>query len=336
MSTKTRYPIVMLLMGALVGLTALFSQLFVQPTPAQTLAPGAAQVVEQFYPQRLVAESEEDFRQGGPPPFRASGFLQVDLESAGVERFIVAAYTNGFSAVVRVLKRQNGGFVLVDEPNLRLMAGVFPQVERLDLDNDGRPEIVVRFSSARGPRSTWIFRWTGAQLVPIGPLSVDENGDVSTELTEASFIDVDGDGTLEIVQPESNGPVAPGETEITFSPPKIYRLTGGRFVFDQELIFLASFTRGTGPPQTESRSFSVPASAGAFVVKIVNGERGGRNRVSSARIRLNGTSIAGPSDFNQQVGSKSVQVLLKEENVLEAELASKPGGKLTILVSPVR
>ena len=148
-------------------------------------------IVNQFFPEFLIEESEEDFANGGPAPFRTSAFAVADLDGTGTE-FIVAAYTNGFSAAIRVLRRQGTSALLVDEPALPLLAGKFPSVTLLDLNHDGRPpEVITSFSSGRGTGADWVFRWNGSALVFIGPSSVDANGDVSTLLSGADFIDLD-------------------------------------------------------------------------------------------------------------------------------------------------
>src|SRR6516164_7173193 len=122
-----------------------------------------AALVEQFFPQSLVDESAADFAGGGPEPSRFSDFVAADLNATGVPEFLVAAYTNGFGAVVRVLKKQGGSAVLVAELRLNL-GGFFPTVSLIDLDNDRPPEVVVEFSGATGAMIDWIFKWNGAEF----------------------------------------------------------------------------------------------------------------------------------------------------------------------------
>lgn len=102
-------------------------------------------IVDQFFPETLIRESLEEFEQGGADPFKAFDFVAADLAGAGRTDFIVAAYTNGISAAIRVLQRQGSGFVLADEPNLPTLTGGFPEVKLLDLDRDKRPEIIASF-----------------------------------------------------------------------------------------------------------------------------------------------------------------------------------------------
>jgi hypothetical protein len=279
------------------------------------------QTVEQFYPQRLSDESVADFQQGGPAPFRARAFELADLDGTGTANYIVAAYTNGFRAAIRVLKLQDSTAILVTEPNLRLLGGIFPAVKLVDIENDGRTEVAIYFSSARASTFDWVFKWTGTELRLIGPASVDEHGDVFTDLGDSGFFDVDGDGMLEIVQ----GPLDAAE---------VYKFDGQNFSLSKTLNLFDTFYRHTGAPVVEMSEFEVANPGGGFVLTIINGDRSGDNRVSSAVIKLNGVEVARPNDFSQQVGKIVRQVTVLAQNTLEVELRGAPGGQVLVTVEP--
>jgi len=283
------------------------------------------QIVEQFFPQELIDESEADFQQGGPAPFRARAFALADLDGIGTANCIIAAYTNGFSAAIRVLKLQNSTATLAFEPNLPLLDGTYPAVELVDIENDGRPEVAVHFSSPRATLTDWVFKWTGTELRLIGPFSVDEHGDVFTRLFESSFFDVDGDGILEIVQSPPGGP-----TETT----EVYKFDGQKFTLTTSQVYFETFYRRTAAPVTETRTFQVQNPGAGFVLTIINGKPDGSNRVSSAVIKLNGVEVAGPKDFSQQVGKIVRQVTVAAQNVLEVELRGSSGGQILVTVEP--
>ena len=128
-------------------------------------------------------------------------FIAADLDSTGTADFLVAAYTNGFSGIVRVLRKQNGSATIAAEPVLPLMGGIYPSVSLVDLDNDLRPEVVVNLTSATGSSADWIFKWTGSGLNLLGPSQVQSDGNISTLLGDAAFVDLDGDGVPEILNP---------------------------------------------------------------------------------------------------------------------------------------
>jgi len=257
--------------------------------------------------------------------FRARAFALADLDGIGTANCIIAAYTNGFSAAIRVLKLQNSTATLAFEPNLPLLDGTYPAVELVDIENDGRPEVAVHFSSPRATLTDWVFKWTGTELRLIGPFSVDEHGDVFTRLFESSFFDVDGDGILEIVQSPPGGP-----TEIT----EVYKFDGQKFTLTTSQVYFETFYRRTTAPVTETRTFQVQTPGSGFILTIINGNREGDNRVSSGRIKLNGVVVLTPNDLNQQVRTVVRQVAVLADNVLEVELAGKPTGQVLITVEP--
>jgi hypothetical protein len=279
------------------------------------------QIVEQFYPQRLVDDSSARVQRGGPAPFRAKAFEVADLDGTGTANYIVAAYTNGFRAAIRVLKLQDGTAILVAETNLRLLGGIFPAVKLVDIENDGRPEVAIYLSEARASTFDWVFKWTGAELRLIGPASVDENGDVFTDLGDSGFFDVDGDGTLEIVQ----GPLNATE---------VYRFDGQKFSLSKTLSLFDTFYRREGIPILQRSEFEVANPVGGFVLTIVNGDRNGDNRVSSGTVRLNGVQVLSPNNLNQKVRKVVRQVTVLANNVLEVELQSKPSGQILVTVEP--
>jgi RHS repeat-associated protein len=91
------------------------------------------------------------------------------------------------------------------------------------------------------------------------------------------------------------------------------------------------FTRHPGAPVNVVQNFSLPADAVApFAIRLENGSATGSNRVSSATIKLNGTSVYGPNDFDQNVSSLNGPVTLAATNTLEVKLSSAPGSYLTI------
>ncbi|HEY0144320.1 MAG TPA: hypothetical protein VGF48_25770 [Thermoanaerobaculia bacterium] len=95
---------------------------------------------------------------------------------------------------------------------------------------------------------------------------------------------------------------------------------------------VSPFFRVEGQPQTTSETFL--AHPGAYVLRIVNGDAAGANLASSAVVKLNGDTVAGPSAFNQQARVIEIPVTLAAENTLSAELRGAPGSKILIVLRP--
>ena len=290
-------------------------------------------LVRGFFPQWLRNEANGDFAQGGPPPFQAFAYADADLGGTGTADFIVAAYSNGFSGAVVVLRKQGNAAVQVAAPSFPLMGGIYPNVTMLDVDNDGRPEAIVSLSSARGSGSDWILKWNGTTLQSIGPTSVDRHGNIATLLSEPEFIDLTRDGVLDAISAPQSGPLSDGIPVAGIV--RVFSLSNG--VYRESSItfnIFATFLRSTGEPRAAVRRFSVQNPSGQYVMTIVNGDRRGDHRVSSAKIILNGVVVARPDLFNQQVRRLRIPVTVSTSNMLSAELRSDPGSQLSIGIGP--
>jgi hypothetical protein len=303
---------------------------FVSVSEAQQSGDDA--LVAQFFPRPLIDESVSDFNSGGPPPFQTSNYVAADLDGTGIAQYLVAAYTNGFSAVARVIKKQGTTGSVVAEPPLPLMAGVYPFVDLVDLDGDGRPEVVITLTSAAGFDADWIFKWDGLNLNSIGPSEVGTDGNTSTILGDADFVDLNGNGILDIINPPE--PINLSDAPNT-DPFTVFALSGGTYVstgitFD----YYETFARATGAPVAVTRTFSSANPNTAYVMTIANGDGHGGNRVSSADVYLNGYQIVGPSAFNQQVSVLKIPISVAASNTLAVTLKSAPGSQLTIGIGP--
>jgi RHS repeat-associated protein len=95
--------------------------------------------------------------------------------------------------------------------------------------------------------------------------------------------------------------------------------------------------RGAGAPTVFNYSFTAPEPSRGFVFKLQNGglEDASYEQVSSSVITLNGVQILGPSNFSQEVSVLEVPIALQERNSLTVEVRGKPGGAISMKISPV-
>ncbi|HSY50656.1 MAG TPA: hypothetical protein VLC46_17760 [Thermoanaerobaculia bacterium] len=298
-------------------------------TPVAGSAPAATvqNVVARFFPAALTLDSQNN---SVPGEDRHSAFVVGDLNHDG-SQYICAVYWNNDSGAISVLSPAGDGSVVASILP-RYMGGVEGEVELLDLDHDGRPEIVVTISRSRGLPGTWIFKWTGTALRLIGP--IHRGGDAyDSDLADATFLDVDGDGTVALVDHHVGGRICDDCDD--YEQFSLFRMQNGDLKLSGRLDSFLQFTRGTGAPTARTATFTVavnPSAARQLIV--VNGERDGSARVSSAQIVLNGQPVVGPSNFNQKVGVIHLPVALSENNTLTVTLDGKPGGTVTLLLLP--
>lgn len=291
-------------------------------------------LVKQFYPTWLADDSSADFKAGGPPPHRDVAFANADLDGTGLASYIVAAFSNGVAGAVSVLAKRGNAAVAVAAPRYPLMVGFSPTITLRDLDGDGRPEIIVSFLSAGGNRAEWVFKWNGISLTSIAD-EVDEHGDASAVIVDGMYIDLNGDGVLEIITPEDF------DAHDTSGPLDydVYSLVGGKYRLTRTLSFIGTFARpDSSDADTESvtKHFAVRNPATAYDMTIVNGDDDGSHRVTSADIFVNGVRVA-PA-LSRGDGRRIVSVRLKTlaaTNTIRAVLRGPRQTWLLIAISPV-
>jgi hypothetical protein len=132
--------------------------LLLSAVPTMCLAQEPQAVVDRFYPQQLTTSR---------PDGRHTCFMVLRLTSINEPDAIAAGYTEGATAILRLLTRvAPDTYVVSYETTASLRGpGISCDFTGPDLDGDGRPD--VRFDVSSGTvSSTWAFKWTGDTLVP--------------------------------------------------------------------------------------------------------------------------------------------------------------------------
>ena len=299
--------------------------------PAQAGDAGA--VVEDFCPHRLLDLSMAAAA-GRKPPERSSAFVAADLNGTGRREFLVAAYSSGMSAAVRVLRQHGATAVLVDEPDLPCFGGRNPAVSLLDLDGDGRPEVVVKLGTIGCTSMDWIFKWKGSKLTPYGATVADDNGCPASVLHDASFVDLDGDGVLEIVNPpELNVPAIEAGRPGQYT---VFKLKGGSYTLtDGTLDHFSPCFRGATEPSVCTQTFAA-ASPGRYGMTIVNGNGGQWGAVSSVEVQLNGELVPAPGSIAREGAEARIPVNVQLNNSIKVTVAGARGSGVVIAIGPER
>jgi hypothetical protein len=293
-------------------------------------------LANRFYPKWLADESAEDFKAGGPIPYRDFAFADADLDGTGRASYIVAAFSNGVFGAVSVLAKRGTSVVEVAAPRFPLMLGFMPEIRLRDLDHDGRPEVIVGFSSAQGNRAEWVLKWDGRTLSSIAD-ELDEHGDASTNIVNGWYVDLDGDGVLEIV----NSDVDDDRSDPSYIPTyDVYSLVKGKYTLTRTLSFVHTFAPskdGTQGPSTEIRTFAVPDPSIPCEMTILNGDEDGSHEVTSVTIFVNGKLTADTRSF--RANRHVVNVRLKNlvaRNEIRAVVRGPRQTSVSIFIGPVR
>ncbi len=305
-------------------------------TSAHVQAASDQDLARMFYPPALTTWIRDHPGLGELQQWNAA---PADLDRSGNPNYLVVAYSNGHIGRLRVIKKTPSGPVLVSDPDSPALYETHPLLRLLDLNGDGKPEIIATYHIGNhGESAAWIFTWTGNALQTLNPPD-PERTNIVIAFRALDFVDFNGDGTLEVVEPTDEYGVhvefATPEERQSVVPNRscnVYQLGNGRYVStERTATYYGHFARTKGTPAPSDESFS--AKPGKYVLRIANGEQG-KNLVDSAEIQLNGLVILPPAAFNNQRAVITVPVTLREQNTLRVELRSAPGSTLRVVIEP--
>jgi hypothetical protein len=277
-------------------------------------------LVDAAYPADLFASRDPE------APSRFSTFVAADLNRNG-QLLLVALYTNGTRAGISVLDRS--GHVL-SHPDLPFLKGFRGELEAIDLDADGVPEIIARLVAGHGYEipDSWVFAWRNGALTLISPTAAAHNLQL-TPLSQVATVDMDGSGKLSLLafpgvhRDDSGKLVNDGDVAVyAFSNGKISATT-------TTFSYAQAFYRRTSGPTKSVANFA--ATPGRKTLRIINGTGAG-NPVDSGRVTLNGVDVVRPADFKPKTHVIEVSVQLAPQNHIEADLTGKPGSGIWVMV----
>jgi len=249
-------------------------------------------------------------------PFAESpGIARADLDGTGTANYIVAVSDDR----VRVLKTGGGTATVVAESAPDTMIGSNPRLRLVDLDGDGRPEIVASYPTPRASESTWIFHWTGRGLTNIGPtVTVGPRHITHSILGLVEFFDIDGDGVPELVEFDREA------KDIRIRK----RSSDGAFkVVRNQVAYINRYQRHTAEPELFSGVFDATPGQVLEVTVIVE------KTVTGGDLHVNGHLVFGSSDFKK---ARLLKRTIKTEAVNEvtSTVDGKPGAAIVVMLAP--
>lgn len=275
--------------------------------------------------------SDEDIVANAFPDSLATGkgmhgrwwsFLPADLNHSG-QPLLVALYTNGSRAALQVVSRS--GNVLAAS-NVKALKGTRGELELIDLDHDGTPEILAHLYGGHGANhpDTWVFAWRDGALTLVSPMQIVRGNEI-TLLGQTAAADLSGNGTKQLLAfpgtlYDANGNQIPGETLVY-----VYS-NGGMHQSDSKYVYADDFRRRTRKPETTSDAFG--ASAGASTLHVIQGD----TPVTSGHITLNGVDVVTADQFKASVKTFAVPVTLGAQNTLSVQLEGEPGASVLVMI----
>lgn len=310
------------LLVTLVFASTLRRRLTYQPPASTTDA-----LVARFYPSSIK------LRNGAPVPIGElqEAHVSVDLDHSG-QQFIVALYANDDDAVLEVLSAQSEGSLLAADTETKLPGGN-PSLRLLDVDGDGRLDIIATIGMRRGGDAVWIYRWSGSQLLRVHRAGGRDGWD--DMFADPTFLDLDGDGVLEIVEHTVSKDVDDDGAERWTAAYRVFALSQGAYHETAPADRLAIFSRGKGALKTVKNVFHVDDATASRRVVLVNGSGDAAPRVASAVVKLNGRTVFSEKDFDEHADRlEAPATVVAGDNQLTVELRGAPGSCVTIIVMP--
>jgi len=286
-------------------------------------------IANSFYPQSLITAAQLSGESADFP--QLSCFAVYDSLANGDPRTIIAGYSNGFTADIRVIQANASGiYNLVYEPMNLALTGADCGVQLLDVNGDGVKEVWISFNSARGNSMDWIFTWNGNKLVSIGPTYSDSQSKLSTVQVNTQFVDLLHDGTMQIVTGGEYPP--PLDGSLPTAPMVLYQLAGGKFSPQlNPVLFAFPFEIDSSGSENIAMNFTnTQTTIGPYSLKVVNGDKSGENLAVSGTIILNGQTVLSPSQLNSSVQFATMSVNIQAQNSLKVELQGNAGATVLI------
>lgn len=277
-------------------------------------------IVSRFYPDRLVADIASD------DLVRSFRYVRADLDGSGQTNYIIAVYCNGMNDILRVLKVQNGVAALADEPDMPNMGGGRGSVRTVDVDGDGKPEVLLSIAGERQSED-WLLKWNGSKLSILSPVRTDSRGKLHSLLSSVQLLDIDGDGLPELL--------------VRYAPLRelpimhVYKLVNGAFVAAPDIYLNDRFVRTKGEPDEFDYTFSVSAP-GNYILHVVNGDMRGKAMVDSGEIDINDQVLVNEQAFKKQMRTLDLPVTLATLNEIYVVLRSTPGSEITVSLSKAK
>ena len=193
----------------------------------------------------------------------------------------------------------------------------------------------------------WYFLWDGKKLRNITALqsegAMSRNGiPPDSHMHTSRVVDLDHHGAMQIIGnngdfdhfPKDDGISATGTTLLFRYNGTAYEEAKTFLALDEYEPKPANWNEDRDGPWSGTYSYinRHQEPAPSYTLRIVNGDRDGSNRVSSAKIEINGATIVSPIEVNQGVEMLSRTIQIQKENEIRVTVDGPQKSHIYVVV----
>ncbi len=316
----------------------------------QTPSPSVMQAVNAAFLQSITPHSASNSGQSSEDEQYSSCGAVLSRRSDGTPELVASGYSDS-NEEVAMLAYKTGEARIVDAVDDRQLGfdGGPCDASIVNLADPAKTDsLLTRAVEISFGGQDWYFLWDGIKLRSITAL-LPGSGVPQSHLAQDSYmhttgvVDVDHSGAMQIVGnngdwdkfPDNDGIASTG-TDILF------RYNGITYAPAETLLFLRKYEP---QPSNWSDKMNGPwanANVGEIdmhhtpaptnQLKIINGDRDGSNRVTSAKVEINGVTVVLPTDVNPGVETFTQTIQLQKQNEIKVTVQGPPKSHIYVTI----
>ena len=306
----------------------------------QTLSPAAMRAVLANFPKEFLSEGKPPTADQLDPEDHSRTCAAVFSRKDDGSPDLIAAIYDGDRTEVAMLAYGQGKARTIDAVDDRQvnLGGEFCSIQIINLADPADStsplaKTVVASFDTNLRASDYYFVWRGKKLINIAAL---DNG-------SWDVVDIDHSGPMQIEGFNGDGDRFPQDDGIMADPTyTLFRYNGTTYAPAKILL---SDCEADPQPANWDEKFSGPwknnigcgvdmhkTPALACQLIIVNGDRDGSNRVTSAKVEINGVTIVSPAEVNQDVESLTRTIRLRKQNQITTVVDGPPKSHVHLVI----
>lgn len=311
------------------------------------------QAVDAAFPQELRFVGAPPSGLGAPVnPYNTCAAV-FSQSADGTPNLIAAAYS-GHGVEVAMLAYQSGAAQIVDavkenwplnttDTHQFFFLGGQCDASIINLADPAQPEsLLARTVEIMFGGQNWFFLWDQKKIRNITALRSGSGDPPDSDMYTTSVVDVDHRGAMQIVGNNGDLDKFPKDDGIASTgTERFFRYNGTTYEWAKTVLLLdecepqpANWDESINGPWNgnieEIDMHQTPAPG--YHLKIVNGDRDGSNRVTSAKVEVNGATVVFPAEVNQGAETLTRTIQLQKQNRIKVTVDGPAKSHLYVMV----